>query len=71
VRCPRCYSGTEVVKTVHYSDRIYRRRFCPFCGWRFSTDETVREEDENGEKAEENGEKKNNMAIYSHVLKKA
>ena len=44
IRCPRCGYEMEVIKTVRYTGRIYRRRVCRVCGWRVSTDEVVREE---------------------------
>lgn len=36
----------EVLKTVQYKDRIYRRRQCRYCGHRMSTVEKIIQKEE-------------------------
>lgn len=49
MECPKCGGETTVLKTRQYEKRVYRRRECRECGFRFTTDELRREEDKEGD----------------------
>lgn len=49
MECPKCGGETTVLKTRQYEERVYRRRKCRDCGFRFTTDELRREEDKEGD----------------------
>lgn len=42
--CPMCGTETSVVDSRAHKEGIWRKRFCPSCGFKFSTMETPMED---------------------------
>lgn len=41
MKCLECYGATKVIRTRMSPDKVYRRRKCPACGYRFTTLEVL------------------------------